>query len=95
MLLKIDASGALYEQDIKEIGLFNFKIFSDHIELQGRNKVWWLTDRLTEKDGLYYLEIDLQDFDSEPEDFVFEIKFERAEVVRWAVKRRLFHGRFI
>ena len=44
--------------------------------------VWWLADRLIEKDGHYYLEIDLQDFDSSPEDFKFEIKFDRAEVVR-------------
>lgn len=82
MLLKINASGALYEQDIKEIKFFNFKIITNNIELQGRNKVWWLADRLTEKDGHYYLEIDLQDFDSYPEDFTFEIKFDRAEVVR-------------
>ena len=82
MLLKINASGALYEQDIKEIKLFNFKIITNIIELQGRKKVWWLADRLTEKDGHYYLEIDLQDFDSFPEDFTFEIKFDRAEVIR-------------
>ncbi|MBQ3133528.1 MAG: hypothetical protein IJC17_04545 [Clostridia bacterium] len=82
MLLKINASGALYEQDIKEIKLFNFNIITNNIELQGRKKVWWLADRLTEKDGHYYLEIDLQDFDSYPEDFTFEIKFDRAEVIR-------------
>ena len=82
MLLKINASGALYEQDIKEIKLFNFKIITNNIELQGRKKVWWLADRLTEKDGHYYFEIDLQDFDSYPEDFTFEIKFDRAEVIR-------------
>ncbi|MBQ4119602.1 MAG: hypothetical protein IJD45_04355 [Clostridia bacterium] len=82
MLLKINASGALYEQDIKEIKLFNFNIITNNIELQGRKKVWWLADRLTEKDGHYYLEIDLQDFDSFPEDFTFKIKFDRAEVIR-------------
>ena len=82
MLLKINASGALYEQDIKEIRLFNFKIITNNIEIRGRKKVWWLADRLTEKDGRYYLEIDLQDFDSYPEDFTFEIKFDRAEVIR-------------
>ena len=82
MSLKINASGALYEQDIREIKLFNFKIITNNIELQGRKKVWWLADRLNEKDGHYYLEIDLQDFDSYPEDFTFKIKFDRAEVVR-------------
>ncbi len=82
MSLKINASGALYDQTIKEIKLFNFKVLTKNIELQGRKKVWWLADRLTEKDGYFYLEIDLQDFDSYPEDFTFEIKFDRAEVVR-------------
>lgn len=82
MLLTIDASGALYEQGIKEIKLFNFKIMTNTIELQGRESIWWLADRLTEKDGRYDLEIDLQDLDSSPADFTFKIKFERAEVVR-------------
>ena len=82
MLLKINATGALYDQSVKEIKLFNFKILTKNIELQGRKKVWWLADRLTEKEGHYYLEIDLQDFDSFPEDFTFKIKFDRAEVVR-------------
>ncbi len=82
MLLRINASGALYDQSVKEIKLFNFKILTKNIELQGRKKVWWLADRLTEKDGYFYLEIDLQDFDSFPQDFTFEIKFDRIEVVR-------------
>ena len=82
MLLRINASSALFDQSVKEIKLFNFQILTKNIELQGRKMVWWLADRLTEKDGHYYLKIDLQDFDSSPEDFTFEIKFDRAEVVR-------------
>lgn len=82
MLLKIDASGAMYDRTVKEIKLFNFEVITKNINLQGRKKVWWLSDRLTEKDGHYYLEIDLQDFDAFPEEFTFEIKFDRAEIVR-------------
>lgn len=82
MLLKINASSAVYEQGIKEIKLFNFNMVTNDIELRGRKKVWWLADRLTEKDGHYHLEIDLQDFDSFPEDFTVEIEFDRAEVVK-------------
>ena len=37
-----NASGALYDQSVKEIKLFNFKILTKNIELQGRKKVWWL-----------------------------------------------------
>ena len=40
MLLRINASGALYDQSVKEIKLFNFKILTKNIELQGRKKVW-------------------------------------------------------
>ena len=37
---------------------------------------------LVDHDSYYTLEIDMQDFDSDPEDFTFKIKFERAEVLR-------------
>ena len=81
-VLKIDAKGALFDSTVKEIRLFNYKIISDSINLDGRKKVWWLSDRLTEENGDYFLEIDLQDFDSFPQEFTFRIKFARAEVDR-------------
>jgi len=37
---------------------------------------------LVEENGHYVLEIDLQDFDSFPQEFTFKIKFDRAEVDR-------------
>ncbi len=80
--LKIDAKGALFDNRVKEIRLFNYKILSDDIELRGRKKVWWFSDRLTKENGHYILEIDLQDFDSFPQEFTFKIKFERGEVDR-------------
>lgn len=55
---------------------------TNHISLEEREKVWWLADRLVDNGNYYTLEIDLQDFDSDPEDFTFKIKFERAEVDR-------------
>ena len=81
-VLKIDATGAMFDSAVKEIRLFNYKIISDSINLEGRKKVWWLSDRLTEENGDYFLEIDLQDFDSFPQEFTFKIKFARAEVDR-------------
>ena len=81
-VLKIDAKGDLFDSTVKEIRLFNYKIISDSINLDGRKKVWWLSDRLTEENGDYFLEIDLQDFDSFPQEFTFRIKFARAEVDR-------------
>ena len=82
MTLTISAKGALYDNTVKEIRFFNYKILTDHISLEGRNKVWWLADRLVDHGNYYALEIDLQDFDSDPEHFTFKIEFERAEVER-------------
>ena len=82
MTLKIDAKGALYDSSVQEIQLFNYKILTPDISLENRNKVWWLADRLIDRDNHYVLEIDLQDVDSYPEDFTYAIKFERAEVIR-------------
>lgn len=80
--LIIDAEGAMFDTQVKEIRFFNYKILSDNISLEGRNKVWWLADRLIDHGDSFTLEIDLQDFDSDPEEFTFVIKFERAEVDR-------------
>lgn len=82
LTLKINAKGALYDSAVKEIRFFNYKILTHHISLEGREKVWWLADRLVDHGSYFTLEIDLQDFDSDPEDFTFKIKFERAEVDR-------------
>ena len=80
--LKINAEGALFDSAVKEIRFFNYKILTDHISLENRKNVWWMADRLVDHGDYYTLEMDLQDFDSKPEDFTFKIKFERAEVDR-------------
>lgn len=80
--MKIDAEGALFDREVTEIRLFNYEIVTPHIHLEGREAVWWLSDSLTACDKGYLLEIDLQDLHGDPSDFVFKIKFERAEVDR-------------
>ena len=82
LVLKINAQGALYDNSVEEIHLYNYKILTPDISLESRKTIWWLSDRLTEQENYYILEIDLQDFDSFPEDFTFKIKFDRAEVKR-------------
>ncbi len=82
LVLKIDAKGALYDNSVGVIHFYNYKILTPDISLENRKTIWWLADRLSEQDSHYVLEIDLQDFDSYPEDFTFKIKFERAEVKR-------------
>ena len=82
LVLKINAKGALYDNSVEEIHLYNYKILTPDISLENRKTIWWLADRLIEQDDYYLLEMDLQDFDSFPEDFTFKIKFDRAEVKR-------------
>ena len=82
MIFKINSTAALYENKVKEIRFYNYKILSDNISLEGRKEVWWLADRLVNCGEYFTLEIDLQDFDSYPENFTFKMKFERAEVFR-------------
>ena len=80
--VKINAKGALYDNTVKEIRFFNYKVLTDQITLIGREKIWWMADKLVDHGDYYTLEIELQDFDSYPEDFTYKIKFERAEVDR-------------
>ena len=81
-VIKINAKGALYDNTVKEIRFFNYKVLTDQITLIGREKIWWMADKLVDHGDYYTLEIELQDFDSYPEDFTYKIKFERAEVDR-------------
>ena len=82
LVLKINAKSALYDNSVEEICLYNYKILTPDVSLENRKTIWWLADRLSKQDNHYILEIDLQDFDSYPENFTFKIKFERAEVKR-------------
>ena len=82
LALKIDAKGALYDNSVKEIRFYNYKVLTEHISLHNRKEVWWLADRLSDQGDFYTLEIDLQDLNSYPEDFTIKIKFDRAEVCR-------------
>lgn len=40
MTLRINANGALYDNEVKEIRLFNYRILTENISLEGRDKVW-------------------------------------------------------
>lgn len=82
LLMRIDAEGAIFDTEVQEIRLYNYEVLSDNVSLKNRKKVWWLSDQLAVCDGHYILKIDLQDFDEDPTDFTFKIKFDRAEVVR-------------
>lgn len=82
LALKINAKPALYDSSITEIRLFNYSTLTQGLSLENRKKVWWLADRLVNHGDHYILEIDLLDFESDPEEFTYKVKFDRAEVDR-------------
>ena len=76
---KINANYALFDNTVKEIRFYNYMIISKEILPENIEKMWWMSDSLTQKDGKYFLEINMVD---STEDFTFQIKFETAEVDR-------------
>lgn len=82
LTLKINAKQALYDNKVKKISFYNYKILTEGITLAGRKTVWWMADRLEDHGEYFTLEIDLLDYDADPEEFTFKIKFESAEVKR-------------
>lgn len=79
LTLKIDAEGAIYDQAVTQIRLFNYKILSGNIPKDSKKEVWWLGDILDCHDGYYTLDIDWT-YCRLTENV--KIKFERAEVDR-------------
>ena len=41
LVLKINAKGALYDTSVEEIRLYNYKILTPDISLEGRKTIWW------------------------------------------------------
>ena len=80
--LTIDTSSALGNGTVREIHFYNFKILSPYRKLGKGSEFWWLSDTLKGSEGRYSLEINLQNFDEQPNDFTFKIDFERAVVIR-------------
>lgn len=79
--LKINSKEAR-DTSVKEIYFYNYKILTPDIPLKNRKAIWWLSDRLVAYDKSFVLQIELEDYDSSPENFTFKIAFESAEVLR-------------
>lgn len=79
LTLRIDAEGAIYDQAVTMIRLFNYKILSGNIPQDSKEQAWWLGDVLNCHDGYYTLDIDWT-YCCQTENV--KIKFERAEVDR-------------
>lgn len=78
----IDASGAVYDQSVKSITFFNYKLLKGNYNA---SKSFWMSDELKKQDGKYILEIDLVSFNyknDEVKNNKLIIEFENMEVIR-------------
>ena len=82
LILMINAKNALFDQKVKEIRLFNYKILDCDEVFKKHKSAWWLGDDLYKENEHYVLDIYLCDTDNCAFEYSLKIKFERAEVIR-------------
>ena len=80
----IDAKGAMFDQTVRKIALYNYKILTPEFDLCKLSGAWWLSDELhIEADGKYRLQLTIQVFKaSRPRNYTVEFRFSEAEVER-------------
>lgn len=84
--IELDCRGALYEEDISKVLLYNYKVKRKDFDFGDLGKAWWLGDRLTPMPGnRFLLEIAITTEEGREEEFAVE--FEDLEVVRNSPKR--------
>lgn len=74
--IKLDASQAMFDTSIKSIKLFNCKVLTPLLDIEG---MWWIRDRLYTDAEKYVLEIDLQ---SHKNQHNFILRFDHCKVER-------------
>ena len=80
----IDAKGAMFDQRVRKIALYNYKILTPEFDLCKLSGAWWYGDTLTvEAEGKYRLELHYQLPGSHyARDYTVELRFSEAEVER-------------
>ena len=83
LIIRLDSKQALFDYLVKEIKLYNYKIITSEISSSDLQKSWWLSDRLTNENDKYRLNISLKRVGKQSiEDFEFVVQFSTAEVTR-------------
>lgn len=82
LALRLDASNAMFDVRAKEIRLYNYKVLSTDVALEDLPESWWKWDKLSEENGKYILEIYAEQFRPHRQQLSFQIRFDRAEVLR-------------
>ena len=79
--IELDCKNALYEQNIKIIRLYNYKIKTPDIDINSIDKPWWISDSIKELENKHYLlEIKIESARGNRKDFIVE--FEIPEIER-------------
>ena len=79
--IKLDSKNALYEQNIKTIRLYNYKIKTPDIDINSIDKPWWISDTIKElKNKHYLLEVKIESARGSQKNFIVE--FEIPEIER-------------
>ena len=85
LTLRVDASGALMDREVRAITFLNCRIISGCAELAG---AWWLGDELKKENGAYVLDLELQPRGQRKKTHVI-LRFRELEVERnaWDPRR--------
>ncbi len=71
----------MFEQNIKTIRLYNYKIKTPDIDINNIDKPWWISDTIKELENKHYLlEIKIESARGNRKDFIVE--FEIPEIER-------------
>ena len=79
----LDSKQAMFDTSVREIRLFNYKILTADLSSTDVEGTYWITDQLTEENGKYVLQVELQNCGKNSRcNFLFKIRFESAEIIR-------------
>ena len=79
--IELDCHNAMFEQNIKTIRLYNYKIKTPDIDINNIDKPWWISDTIKELENKHYLlEIKIESARGNRKDFIVE--FEIPEIER-------------
>ena len=79
----LDSNQALFDTSVREIRLFKYKVLTSDFSDSNIEGTYWISDKLTEENGKYVLQIELQNCEKNSRyNFLFKIRFESVEIQR-------------
>ena len=82
-VVHMDSKQAMFDTSVREIRLFNYKILTADLSSPDIEGTYWITDQLTEENGKYVLQVELQKCGrNSTYNFILKIRFESAEIIR-------------